>query len=144
MARNRRADQRPGDIVKEGGDHEDHNEEHEGAPPIVRENGRHPIGNAARLEMAGKEGKADEEQKQIGKQDPFMGEMGKEAREPRTLVEAVPKQLLQDDGAEAGERGCERVAVKNRNASEREVKLVLWRSPTAYEQESQKNDRPNA
>src|SRR5262245_9383682 len=71
--------------------------------------------------MAGKERKADEEKKQIGDQHPFMGKMGKEAGEPGALVEAVPNQLLHDDGAKTGERCRERMAMKNRNASERDA-----------------------
>jgi hypothetical protein len=121
VTRNRRTDQGPGDIVEEGGDHEDQDEEHESAPPIVGENDRHPIGNAACLEMARQERKADEKQKQIGEQDPFMGEMDEETGETGTLVETVPKQLLDDEGAKTGERYRERVAVEDRDASERDA-----------------------
>ena len=115
-------DEGGGDIVEEGGDHEDQGKKHKSAPPIIRENGRHPIGNAACLEMAGKERKADEKQKQIGKQDPFMGEMGEEAGELGAFVETVRKQFLDDDGAETGEGYRERVAVKNGDARQRDAK----------------------
>src|SRR5262245_11167701 len=121
VTRNRRTDQSPGDIVEEGGGHEDQDEEHESAPPIVGENDRHPIGNAACLEMAGQERKAEEKPKQNGKQDPFMGEMGEKSGEPGALVEAVPKQLLDDDGAKTGEGDRERVAVEDGDASERDA-----------------------
>ncbi len=121
MPRNRRADQCRSDVVEERGDHEHKNEEHESTGPIVGERGRHPIGNATCLEMAGEEREADEQEKQVGDQDPFMRKMGKETGESGALFEAVPKQLLGNDGAKTGECDRERMAMKNRNAGERDA-----------------------
>ena len=82
-------------------------EKHETAGPIVRQSGRHPVGDAACLEMARKEGKTDQKQKQVRDENPFMLEMGKETRQARAFVEAGAQKLLEDDGAETGEGGGE-------------------------------------
>ena len=65
--------------------------------------------------MAGKEGEADQKQKQVRKQHPFICEMGKEAGEARAFSEAFAQELLDDDGAKTDEGGGERVAVKDRD-----------------------------
>jgi hypothetical protein len=119
MLRDRGADKRRGDVVEERRDHKHEDQEHETAGPVIRQRGRHPIGKAARLELAGKEGEADQKQKQVRKQHPFMREMGKEAGEARAFSEAFAQELLDDDGAKTDEGGGERVAVKDRDGRER-------------------------
>ena len=69
--------------------------------------------------MAGKESKADQKQKQIREENPFMREMREEAGEPCAFDEAGAQKLLEGDGAEAGEGGGERMTMKNCDASER-------------------------
>ena len=70
------ADQGPGDVVEECGKNEHKGQKDETTGPIVRQRGRHPVGNAARLEMACKQSEANQKQKQIRQENPFMGEMG--------------------------------------------------------------------
>src|SRR5262245_65302311 len=70
--------------------------------------------------MARQEGKADQKQKEVCKQDPFMLEMRKETGHPRAGDEPGTQKLLQDDDAQAGEGDGERMPVKNGNAGERE------------------------
>ena len=88
---------------EEMNEHED--QKHETAGPIVWQSGRHPVRDAACLEMACKESKADQKQKQIRDENPFMLEMGKEAWQACAFDEAGAQQLLEDDDAETGEGG---------------------------------------
>jgi hypothetical protein len=67
--------------------------------------------------MACKESKADQKQKQIRQENPFMGEMREETWEPGAFVEARTRELLERDGAEADEGGGKRMAMKNSDAS---------------------------
>ncbi len=113
MPRNGRADQRRGDIVEERGDGKHENEKHEASGPVVGQSGRHPIRHTARFEMAGKQRKANQKQKQIGDENPFIGEMGEQAGQPGSFDEAGPEQLLENDDAKPGERGGEGVPMKN-------------------------------
>src|SRR5262245_56672445 len=68
--------------------------------------------------MACKESEADQKQKEVGKQDPFMLEMRKETGKSRAGAEHRTQQLLQADGAQAGESDGDRMPVKNGNARE--------------------------
>ncbi len=69
--------------------------------------------------MACEESEADQKQKQIRQQNPFMLVMRQQACQPRPLVEAGPQQLLERDDAEADESGGERMTMKNCDAGER-------------------------
>ena len=69
--------------------------------------------------MAGKDSKADQKQKQVRQEYPFMREMREEACQPCAFGEAVTQKLLERDGAEADEGGGERMTMKNRDAGER-------------------------
>ena len=69
--------------------------------------------------MACEESKADQEQKQVRDENPFMLEMGKETWQASAFVEASAQELLEDDGAETGEGGGERMTMKNCDAGKR-------------------------
>ena len=69
--------------------------------------------------MACKQSEADQKQKQVRQENPFMGEMGEETCEPGAFVEARTQELLERDGAEADEGGGKRMAMKNGDAGER-------------------------
>jgi hypothetical protein len=70
--------------------------------------------------MSCKESKADQKQKEVCKQNPFMLEMRKETGQSRAGDEPGTQQLLQDDSAQAAESDGERMPVKNGHAGERE------------------------
>ena len=63
--------------------------------------------------------KANQKQKQVRDENPFMLEMREEACEPRAFVKAGTQKLLGRNGAEADERGGECMAMKNSDAGER-------------------------
>ena len=69
--------------------------------------------------MARQESKADQKQKQVRDKNPFMLEMDKETRQASAFVEASAQELLEDDGAETGEGGGERMTMKNCDAGKR-------------------------
>jgi hypothetical protein len=69
--------------------------------------------------MARQEGKADQKQKQIRDENPFVLEMGKETREASAFVEAGAQELLEDDDAKAGDGGGKGMAMKNCDAGKR-------------------------
>lgn len=70
--------------------------------------------------MPGKESKADEKQKQVGDEHPFMGEMREQAGEACPFDEAGAQKLLDDDDdAQAGQSGRERMPMKNCDAGKR-------------------------
>jgi hypothetical protein len=55
---------------------------------------------------------ADQKQKQVRQEDPFMGEMREEPCQPCAFGEAFTQKLLERDGAEAGEGGGKRMTMK--------------------------------
>jgi hypothetical protein len=63
---------------------------------------------------------ADQKQKQVRQEDPFMGEMREEPCQPCAFGEAFTQKLLERDGAEAGEGGGKRMTMKNRDTGERD------------------------
>jgi hypothetical protein len=69
--------------------------------------------------MPGKESKADEKQKQVGDEHSFMGKMREQAGEACPFDEAGAQKLLDDDDAQAGQSGLERMPMKNCDAGKR-------------------------
>jgi hypothetical protein len=98
MPRYGRADKCRGDIVEEAGHDEHKDQKHEAAGPIVRQSHRHPVRDAACLEMACEESKTEQQQKQVREKNPFKPEMSIEACQPCAFGEAVTQKLLDRDG----------------------------------------------
>ncbi len=69
--------------------------------------------------MACKESKANQKQKQVRDENPFMREMREEACEPRAFNETGTQKLLHCDDAETNESGSQRMTMKDRDAGER-------------------------
>ncbi len=82
------------------------------ALPVVGEKGRHFIGNATLLEMAGQQREAHEQQKQVGQDHPLVLEMEDEAGEARAGLEACEGELVGGDDRKPSERDRERMAVE--------------------------------
>jgi hypothetical protein len=99
--------------------YEHKSEKHEATGPIVWQSGRHSVRHAAHLEMACKNGKTDQKQKQVREKNPFMGKMRVEPCQARAFGEAGTQELLYGNCAEAGKSGCQRMTMENCDAGER-------------------------
>ena len=78
--RHRPADQRGGDVVEEGREYEHDREQRKAAGPVVRQDSRQRVGQAALLEMRRKQRETDQQQEQVCEKHPFMGELRGKAR----------------------------------------------------------------
>ncbi len=118
--RHRAADHRRGDIVEEARQHEDHHEQDERAFPVAGQEARQERGNAAVLEVLGKQREAEQEPQQIREDHPFVQQMQPEAGESRARLEAREQKLVEDDRGETDQRDFERVMMEQRDAEQRE------------------------
>jgi hypothetical protein len=115
VARNGSADQGGRDVVEEARQHEDDDQENEPAGPVVRQERRHFVGDAAFLEVARQHRKAHQQQKQIGERHPFMVQMERETAETGAFLEAGDTELVGGDDRKARERDFERPVMKQRD-----------------------------
>jgi hypothetical protein len=115
MPRHGAADQGRGNVVEKARKNGDDNQQHEGAFPVGRQDGRHPVGHAAHLEMAREQRKAHQQQKQVRKDHPFMLHVEREAKEPGAEFEAGERELVERDRGKAGQRDLQRVMMKQRD-----------------------------
>ncbi len=120
VPRNGAADQGGGDIVEEARQHEHQDEQHDAALPVVRQQRRHLIRNAAFLEMPGQQRKPHQQQEQIAERDPFMRHVVAEAADASAVFEPGEDQLVDHDCAEPGQRDGEGVMMKQRDPEQRQ------------------------
>ena len=83
MPRHRAADQRGGDVVEEARQHEHDDEQRKAALPVVGQEGRHLVRDAALLEMARQQREAHQQQEQVRQDHPFVLQVPAETREAR-------------------------------------------------------------
>jgi hypothetical protein len=79
-ARDCATDQRRGNVVEEGRQHEDHDQQYEGALPVIGQQRGQPCRNLACFEMLRKQREAQQQSEQIDEQHPFMRKMQNQTR----------------------------------------------------------------
>jgi len=116
----RAADQCGCNVVKEAGEHEDHDQQNEPAFPVTRQVLGQDHRHMAFLEMPRKQGKTHQQTEEVGQNDPFMTKMADESGEAVACLEAGKDQLVQGDRDHAGQADIERVVVEQRDAQQRQ------------------------
>ncbi len=116
----RAADQRGGDVVEEGREHEDHHQQQEAALPIVGEDLRQHHRHVGILEVLREQREAHEEPEEVGEDHPLVREQAHQAGQPRALRESRKEKLVDGHREETGDRDLERVALQEGDAEEDE------------------------
>ena len=122
VPRNGAADQRGGDVVEEARQHEHQDQQHDAAPPVVRQQCRHRIRNPALLEMPGQQRKSHQQQEQVAERDPLMRHVVAEAAEAGAVFEAGEDELVDDDDGKARQRDLKRLVMEQRDTQQRQRK----------------------
>ena len=120
LLRHRTADQCRRDVVEEARDHCDEDEQHEAALPVVGQEARHLVGDLAFLEVAREQGKAHEQEEQVGEDHGLVRHVLDEARQAGAVLEARKAQLVERDGGETGQGHLQRVVVEQGDAEQRQ------------------------
>ncbi len=113
------ADDRRRDVVEERRQYEDDHQQHKAAGPVIRQNCRHPFRQPALLEVAGQQGKADQQQEQVGDDQPLVAKMAGKSGETRSAVKAGQDGLVDSDQRQTGDGDTQHVMMKNGNAEQR-------------------------
>ncbi len=116
----RAADHRGSDVVQEARHHEHAGEQHEAALPVVRQQVRQRLGDAALLEVIGQQRKAHQQAEQVREGDPFVAEVRTETRQPGTGLEPGKQPLVCRDRRRADEGDLERVMMQRRHSQQHE------------------------
>ena len=112
MARHGAADQRGGDVVEEARQHEYDDEQHESALPVVGQEGRHLVGDAALLEMPRQQRKTHQQQEQVREDHPFVLQVPGETRQAVAELEAREREFVEGDRRKSRERDFERAMME--------------------------------
>ena len=122
VARHRAADQGGRDIVEEAREYEHDREQREAALPSVGQERRHLVRDAALLEMARQDRETHQQQEQVRQHHPLVLDVQRKAAEAGAGFESRERELVEDDGGEAGERDLERAVMEQRDAEQRQRK----------------------
>jgi hypothetical protein len=112
----RAPDQRRGDVIEEGRQHEDHPEQDESALPVVGQDPRDHDRHLRILEVLREEREAHEQAEEVREDHPLMGKEGREAGEARALGEPGERKLVDRDGDEPADRDLEGLVVEERRS----------------------------
>ena len=92
--------------------HEDDDEQHEGALPVVGQIARHLLRDPAFLEVPRQQREAHQQQEQVGEDDPLVLHVQRKAAEPGTELESGEDDLVERDRGKPRERHLQRVVMK--------------------------------
>ena len=114
----RAADHGGGDVVEERGQHEHHEQQHEAALPVIRQEARQHVWRMAVVKMRGEQGDSDEQAEQVREHHPFVTEMDQQSTYARTGRKAGEREFIGDDRTQPRERDRQRVVMEQRDAQQ--------------------------
>ena len=118
VARHYAAEAAAANIVEKRSHDEDNAEQRQPAGPVVGEQPRQMVRDIALLEMIGEQLEADEKQKKIGDNHPFVFEMTNQGLGSGSCGKGAEERLVGQDDQQPSETDLERAFVKQRHAQE--------------------------